>query len=165
MILTPPTPPPTPETTTNKTKKKIKGKTSLSPSHLEEHNCLSFTQLHKNEKQNVVVLKLVAGEKSAFLPQPWSGIILSENTSTPTAAHRHHHHQHTTTTTTKQASRSCVLLIHTSEWRLLHDSIDFPLVYFVSSVSYQLMFKVRIKVLFYFLVLTHFKDFTLALKL
>lgn len=68
--------------------------------------------------------------KSAFLPRPWSGIILSDmNTNTPTAANHHHHHQ---------AIVSCVLLIHTSEWRLLYDSIDFGHVYFVSSVDHQL---------------------------
>lgn len=60
MILTPPPPTPPPQ---KQQQKKIKGKASLSPSHLEEHNCLSFFQLHKNEKQNLAVLKWIGGGK------------------------------------------------------------------------------------------------------
>lgn len=44
---------------------------------------------------------------------------LNENTNTPIAANHHH-----------QAIVSCVVLIHTSEWGLLYDSIDFGHVYF-----------------------------------
>lgn len=63
MILTRPPPTPPPQKQQQRKKKKIKGKASLSPSHLEEHNCLSFIQLHKNEKQNVEVLKWIEGGK------------------------------------------------------------------------------------------------------
>lgn len=96
-------------------RKTIKGKNSLSLSlsHLKEHNCLSLIQLQKKKKEkknsrNLVVSKWTGGENCAFLPWPWSGIVVSE---TPHRRCRHH-----------QANMSCVLIIHRSEWRLLHDS-------------------------------------------
>lgn len=104
MILTPNTP---------KNYQGQKFSLSLSLSHLKEHNCLSLIQLQKKKKEkknsrNLVVSKWTGGENCAFLPWPWSGIVVSE---TPHRRCRHH-----------QANMSCVLIIHRSEWRLLHDS-------------------------------------------
>lgn len=151
-----------------------KGKNSLplSPSHLKEHNCLSLIQLHKKERikktkkssRNFVVLKWTGGEKnSAFLRRSWSGIVKSENTKLPPPLPLPH-----------TVNVSCVLIMHRSEWRLLHDS-DLTLNSFLTmfifcfsvfiiffwrgrSVNCQLMFKMRIKALFYFLVFTHFRQ-------
>lgn len=61
----------------------------ISLSHLKEHNCLSLIQLQKKNKKekknsrNLVVSKWTGGENCAFLPWPWSGIVVSENTNTP----------------------------------------------------------------------------------
>lgn len=141
-----PHPPPTPETTT--TKKKNQGqRISIAISFRRAQMSVIYSATQK-WKAKLSSFKMDRRGKSAFLPRPWSGII-SENTNTPTAANHHHHLHH------HQAIVSCVLLIRTSEWRLLYDRIDFGHVYFFSSVN-QLMFKVSIKVLFYFLVLTHF---------
>lgn len=52
----------------------------------KEHNCLSLIQLQKKKKKssrNLVVSKWNGGENCAFLPWPWSGIVISENSNTP----------------------------------------------------------------------------------
>lgn len=53
MILTPP--PPQKKKTHKKKKSRAK---RLSPSHLEEHNCLSFIQLHKDKKKKLSGFKM-----------------------------------------------------------------------------------------------------------
>lgn len=64
MILTPNTPP-------LQKKKTIKGKNSLSPSHLKEHNCLSLIQLQKWKKKKLEELsrfKMKRKEKLCIPP-------------------------------------------------------------------------------------------------
>lgn len=103
--------------------KTIKGKNSLSlslsPSHLKEHNCLSLIKLQKRKKKKKL------GEFSAFRVELRGKLCIPPTTmvwycynwkyKNPTTAA-------TTTTTITKRNVSCVLIMHRSEWRLLHGS-------------------------------------------
>ena len=112
-----------------------------------------------------MVSKWNGGGNCAFLPWPWSDIVVSEKSNTPPPP---------LPPPSKHALRPHYTQVR-SEWRLLHDS-DLTLNSFLSmfifvcyfhdyfflkrrrSVNCQLMFKIRIKALFYFLVFTHFRE-------
>lgn len=91
---------------------------SLSPSHLKEHNCLSLIKLQKKKGK-----KKKLGEFSAFRVELRGKLCIPPTTmvwycynwkyKNPTTA--------ATTTITKR-NVSCVLIMHRSEWRLLHGS-------------------------------------------
>lgn len=111
MILTPNTP----------SKKLSRAKIlslSLSPSHLKEHNCLSLIKLQKKKKKKL-------GEFSAFRVELRGKLCIPPTTmvwycynwkyKNPTTAA-------TITTTITKRNVSCVLIMHRSEWRLLHGS-------------------------------------------
>lgn len=112
-------------------RKTIKGKNSLSLSFSFKRAQLSVTHSatkkgkEKKNSRNLVVSKWTRGENCAFLPWPWSGIVVSE---TPHRRCRYH-----------QANMSCVLIIHRSEWRLLHDS-DLTLYSFLAMFIFVFMF-------------------------
>lgn len=91
---------------------------SFSPSHLKEHNYLSLIQLQQKRKKkdkkslrNLVVLKWNGGGKLCI--PPTTMVWYCNKWKYKKTHHRCCCHQ---------ANMSWVLIMHRSEWRLLHDS-------------------------------------------